>query len=1325
MKHLSIKSLIYLLCLALCVTLLPPGTVLANEPSELPQAQDTPVATSTPEAAAEELRQSIENQQLAPVEEQALTKDPATFSEADIAAFTWTQLDVQTAIEIHRTYDKDLLKFAAYFYSDLLQLLSLQEQEEAKAFSEEELFARFRAFGPDKLQLLNRLTPLVQAKMQELSQLEESMEAQSTTPPAVQFTEKEQEFRFARSKTESSVDELYRAANLVEQDVYLEGKHGLDVVLQRRYHSLSSKISVPTWDEVESKNDANPSNEKFATGWDFNVPRMEIVTRGHRVSVSDDNRNPGQEIYSTRIEDYPASNLYYITLEDGTSFEFLHTQVLKYPYNDVKLSIERMGYNYTLYYRNVKYEFDIYRGTVVKTNIYGDTIKYTLNSDGELMTIEDSVGRYIVLKSRQTNDLTQDLYVYKDKSETTVLKHIRYHFEKKSALSIYTQLSRVEVLPVPGSGTQAYTVARYTYHNPKTKGIAYFNLNKKYTLDKLVTDQTLQESPKFWDSDKKNRKQIDYLLMQEATYPLQGLSIQYDYRPYQLEQTSFKDGLVRIFQDRYALSYVAYHPVNKVTYSYALKTPKGTNTYKLEKSYADNDRFYELWKVPKDQLPRLKNMADRHGDTIQVTETEPSRYTRSLLFRINADGNPLLRSVKTTGISKGGTSISGAKYQVSYNPTTYTTYAYSGSHTKPTYQYVFLEPASGVADTTIFHQYLKDPTLSKRASYAAKINNYAQETYFEYDDYGHLVKQLTPDGILTTWTYDLESKKGFRAFSQLKAMRTQATSASGEPYYSNLSYEYNDQYLLRKETEIHSFPVNLSGYKSQITERTYEYTNAQLYSITENFGGKTRTQTFSAYDSYGVQPTQISLTGIELESGKTDVLNFSLEIDNQSQVKSQTYPNGSKVTYEYDTLGRVLTESFRHQGATRTTTYVYRDGDASGTSAEGPGIVERILPDSSRVITYYTPYGDIAYQEQRGTSGGKRPLVENEFTPNGMQISRTIPYGNQAQSTTYAYDWDGFVYQTTNALGTTRSHRANAYSDGTSYLPRLTEQTLSPNGYIVTTYRDLYGRVESVEETTQRGSHRRVTIYQTDRFGKVTDKEVSDGSTSQRWTMRYDHNDQLVYVRDPENNIHEYSYDGLGNLTTVLENGTPTAVYTYNALSWKLSEKNPETKAEQYTYEKNGAVKTFKDKNGVLFSYQYSPFNERTKVSAGSGFYEERSYDPLSGSLLTETNNNGQTVRYGYDEYRRLNRQTMMGKDYQLVYTDHDEAIDAIVYPSRSAVSGSAPALRVDYTYDNASRLSAVTIPGVGTTSYTYDMNNNGETDIVSYPGQSSAMQKT
>ncbi|MGX5763560.1 hypothetical protein ACWKW1_27695, partial [Brevibacillus parabrevis] len=103
--------------------------------------------------------------------------------------------------------------------------------------------------------------------------------------------------------------------------------------------------------------------------------------------------------------------------------------------------------------------------------------------------------------------------------------------------------------------------------------------------------------------------------------------------------------------------------------------------------------------------------------------------------------------------------------------------------------------------------------------------------------------------------------------------------------------------------------------------------------------------------------------------------------------------------------------------------------------------------------------------------------------------------------------------------------------------------------------------------------------------------------------------------------------------------------------------------------------------------------------------------DPLSGSLLTETNNYGQTVRYSYDEFHRLNNQTMMGKDYQLVHTDQDDAIDALIYPSRSAVSGSAPSMRVDYAYDSADRLSSVTIPSVGTTTYTYDIKSSGETN--------------
>ncbi|NTU32695.1 RHS repeat-associated core domain-containing protein [Brevibacillus sp. HB1.1] len=1329
MKFLSIKSILsFLVCSSLLTTMISPASILANDLS-LPNSDKTQsIESSTPNYTIDEIQQSIAEQNLEPLLEKRETKDPTSYEAEDIASLTWSQLDANTAIEIHRTFDRALLKYAAYFYTDLSQLLSTEEQEEVKSFSSDQLISQFDNFSQEHKDLLNRLTPLIQSKINEIKSLEETIEIQAvSTPPSVLYTEKDQEFRFARSKTEQSVDDVYRAANLVEQDLYLPGKHGLDLDIKRRYHSLSSKISVPTWNEDESKNEALKANEKFATGWDFNMPRLDIVTREQTVTVKDDPKNPGQQIYSSKVDKSLSSNRYYISLEDGTSLEYRFNKFVNYPYQDIMFLIDDANGKYTLHYRNLKYEFDVRLGTVVKSNIHGDKIKYTLNSDGEPVSIEDSVGRYVVMKRKQ-NDTTQDLIVYKDKTETTVLKHIRYHFERKLALGGYHQLVHVEVLPTAGSGSGPFTVANYSYHNPTTKGIAYFNLNKEYTLDKLPTDQSLQDSSKYWESDTKKRKEIDYLLMQEVSYPLQGLKINYEYRPYQLGQTTFNDGLVRIFQDKYALSYVAYHPVNKVSYSYTMKTPVGTNTYKLEKNYGNNDKFREIWKVPKEQLPRLKNFAERHGDTIHVTESEASRYTTNKIYKVNHDGTPLLRSEKTTGISKGGTNVSGAKYSIDYNPTTYVTYAYSGRNTKPTYQYAFFEPTSAVRDLDVYNQYLKDPNLSNRSQYAAKINNYAQETYLEYNEYGQLVKQIAPDGIVSSWTYDAESVNpwGFRTYSVLKAARTQSTSASGDPYYSNTTFEYNDQYLLRKETEIHSFPTNLiNNHKSQTIERTYEYTNKQLYSITENLGpGKTRTQTFTGYDQYGLQPTQISLAGVELESGKSDVLNFSYDIDDKGQIKSQTYPNGSKASYEYDELGRPLSETFQNQGAKRSITYVYRDGEASGSNAGGPGVVEKIAPDSSKLITYYTPYGDVAYQEQVGTTGAKRPLVENEFTPDGMEISRTIPYGKQEESTSYLYDWDGFLYQTTNAIGTTRNHRNNAFSDGMRYLPRLTEQKLSPNGFIATTYHDLYGRVERLEETTQSGSHNRVTTYVTDRFGKVTEKKIFEGTTSQHWRMRYDHNDNLVYLQDPENNINVYGYDALGNLTSVLENGTTTAEYTYNNFSWKLSEKNPETKAETYTYGKSGLVKSYKDKNGVTFNYDYSPFHELTRVYSGA-FYEERVYDPQSGLLLSENNNVGNAISYGYDGFHRQNRQTMMGKDYQLLYSDSDDTIDTLVYPSRTAVSGSAPSMRVEYAYDNANRLSGVSIPGVGTTTYTYDISRTGETNSISYPGQPTAMQKS
>ncbi|MCK9906168.1 hypothetical protein MXD63_40035, partial [Frankia sp. Cpl3] len=108
----------------------------------------------------------------------------------------------------------------------------------------------------------------------------------------------------------------------------------------------------------------------------------------------------------------------------------------------------------------------------------------------------------------------------------------------------------------------------------------------------------------------------------------------------------------------------------------------------------------------------------------------------------------------------------------------------------------------------------------------------------------------------------------------------------------------------------------------------------------------------------------------------------------------------------------------------------------------------------------------------------------------------------------------------------------------------MAEEIQSPNGYIITTYKNRLGHLESTEERAADGSKERLTQYQTNRFGQVTRKEVEDGSNSRVWEYRYNLDGKLVFLVDPELNRYEYLYDPLGNLLSVRENGEESATYT-------------------------------------------------------------------------------------------------------------------------------------------------------------------------------------
>ncbi|WP_139489601.1 polymorphic toxin-type HINT domain-containing protein [Brevibacillus dissolubilis] len=280
------------------------------------------------------------------------------------------------------------------------------------------------------------------------------------------------------------------------------------------------------------------------------------------------------------------------------------------------------------------------------------------------------------------------------------------------------------------------------------------------------------------------------------------------------------------------------------------------------------------------------------------------------------------------------------------------------------------------------------------------------------------------------------------------------------------------------------------------------------------------------------------------------------------------------------------------------------------------------------------------------------------------------------------------------------------------------------------------------------------TRFTYDGFGNITQKwEKSDDQNKQRVTnFAYDNRGDLIYLQDPEKNEYNYTYDALGNLVEVIQNGQPTTRYHYNALSWKLQEDYLlDNKVERYSYTSNGDVATFTDKTGNQHSYQYSPYYELEKLTvsnkAGATVYtEESNYDEKTRQLTSQTN--GQyTLGYGYDAFNRMTSYTVSGKnmparEYKLSYEavpvtsdekkyteidNLDDAIDSFTYPGMTA-SPTEEITTIKYSYDQLERLQSLSTTGFdllgGEVKYSYTTGSSGDSTTVSYPDGPSMTQR-
>ena len=193
--------------------------------------------------------------------------------------------------------------------------------------------------------------------------------------------------------------------------------------------------------------------------------------------------------------------------------------------------------------------------------------------------------------------------------------------------------------------------------------------------------------------------------------------------------------------------------------------------------------------------------------------------------------------------------------------------------------------------------------------------------------------------------------------------------------------------------------------------------------------------------------------------------------------------------------------------------------------------------------------------------------------------------------------------------------------------------------------------------------------YEQDKNGRSA--RVMQTLGGQTYTKRFGYYKQGDHATNRVNTIYYskngvsdgkviYTYDGMGNIVSVNENGKQHYKYAYDKIGRLISEKDVDKNREIcYTYDENGNIQT-KIQNGTITNYRYKDGTDRL-MNYGS---EEFAYDNLGnpttyrnmscvwekGRQLKNISDGANTVSFTYDEFGMRTTKTAGGITTNYVY---------------------------------------------------------------------------
>ena len=435
------------------------------------------------------------------------------------------------------------------------------------------------------------------------------------------------------------------------------------------------------------------------------------------------------------------------------------------------------------------------------------------------------------------------------------------------------------------------------------------------------------------------------------------------------------------------------------------------------------------------------------------------------------------------------------------------------------------------------------------------------------------------------------------------------------------------------------------------------------------------------------------------------------QYDDSGNIVSTTDPKGNVTSFSFaDSWGNgSCAPGSGHAAAYLTSTTDALQGVTSHTYNSCSGTVASTTDVNSQVTSSsYDSMGRVTQTLYPLNASGQRETISAAYNESSLPLSITTTTAITAsQNKTTTLVLDGLGRGTQSQLNS--DPKGTVYVD-TTYDSLGRKSTVSnpyrspslgtdPPAGVTTSVYDALNRVtQTIPQDGSSTANNVATVYS----GNST--TVTDEAGNQRRSF-VDGLDRLTEVDEPGQSTPGsgpfslttpartlYSYDGLGNLTSVTQSSSRPRTFTHDSLSELLTSQNPETGTVPvtYTYDNDGNMATKTDARGLVTTYGYDALNHLTSKVYSNG-------DPTVSYSYSGTSCLGQTTCYNkerrtgmtdaaggeswcYDSMGRVltDQRTTIGITKSTIYTYNlDGSVATLTYPD---------GLVITYAYDNAQR---------------------------------------